>query len=113
MPDDQPYMGSWFLRFDRFADVHVVAAQSKNQSCGLAAIKMVIFKVNKLRPGAATMKTEQLIEDRYRALANEQTHDFDVAGSSPSVMVKVLNSFGVGTWAIDKPAVADVGTKIA
>ncbi len=112
MPDDQPYLGSWFLRIDRFADVHLVAAQSKDQSCGLASIKMVMFKVNKLRPGASSLETERNIEKKYKTLAGETTHDFDVKGSNPGVMVKVLNSFGIGNWAIDWPALNDVGTKI-
>jgi hypothetical protein len=112
MADDQPYYGSWFLRIDRFADVHAVAAQGKDQSCGLAAIKMVIFKVNKLRPGQTALATEREIEKRYKAEAGEVTHDFDLKGSSPSVMVKVLNSFGIGNWAIDKPPLNDVGDRI-
>jgi hypothetical protein len=112
MADDQPYMGSWFLRIDRFADVHLVAAQTKDQSCGLASIKMVIFKVNKLRPGATAFQTEALIEERYKKLAGETSHDFDVAGSSPTTMVKVLNSFGIGNWAIAYPPLNDVGTEI-
>jgi len=112
MPDDQPLMGSWFLRIDRFADVHLVAAQNKDQSCGLASIKMVIFKVNKLRPQSA-FAVERDIERRYKKLAGEKVHDFDAAGSSPSVMVKVLNSFGIGNWAIDRPPVNQVGTKVA
>jgi hypothetical protein len=113
MPDDQPYMGSWFFRIDRFADTHLVAAQGKDQSCGLAAIKMVVFKVNKLRPGTTSFSTERDIETKYKKLAGETTHDFDLTGSSPSVMVKVLNSFGIGNWAIDNPPLNDVGTKIA
>lgn len=113
MPDDQPFMGSWFVRIDRFADVHLVAAQNKQQSCGLASIKMVIFKVNKLRPGASALTTEREIEKRYKAQAGEAVHDFDITGSSPSVMVKVLNSFGIGNWAIDWPPLNDVGNRVA
>ncbi|MDX2038571.1 MAG: hypothetical protein SFX72_18130 [Isosphaeraceae bacterium] len=113
MADDQPFMGSWFLRIDRFADVHMVAAQNKNESCGLACIKMVIFKVNKLRPGAAALQTEKTIEKRYRKLAGETVHDFDVYGSDPDIMVEVLNSFGIGNWAIEWPGLNDVGSKIA
>jgi hypothetical protein len=113
MPDDQPFMGSWFFRIDRFADTHLVAAQGKDQSCGLASIKMVVFKVNKLRPGGAALSTERDIEKRYKQSAGETTHDFDQAGSDPAVMVKVLNSFGIGNWAIEWPPLNDVGTKIA
>jgi hypothetical protein len=112
MPDDQAYLGDWFFRIDRFADPHLVAAQNKDQSCGLAAIKMVIFKVNKLRPGSAALTIESEIAKRYRALANNNAHDFDVNGSSPSIMVKVLNSFGIGSWTLEVPPINDVGTRI-
>ncbi len=112
MSDDQPMMGSWFLRIDRFADVHLVAAQNKDQSCGLACIKMVIFKVNKLRPQSG-FAFERDIAERYKKLAGEKAHDFDAAGSGPTVMVKVLNSFGIGNWAIDRPPLNDVGSRIA
>ena len=112
MPDDQPFMGSWFLRIDRFADVHLVAAQNKNQSCGLACIKMAVFKINKPRPQSA-FAVERDIEQRYRKQAGEMVHDFDTHGSNPTVMVKVLNDLGIGNWAIKWPGVNDVGDKIA
>lgn len=110
---EQPYFGSWFLRIDRFADLHLVAAQNQDMSCGLASIKMVMFKVNKLRPGADALRAETEIERRYKRLAKKPAHDFEEVGADPDVMVKVLNSFGIGNWAIDRPAVNDVGTKIA
>jgi hypothetical protein len=113
MPDDQNYMGSWFFRIDRFADTHLVAAQNKKQSCGLAAVKMVIFKVNKLRPGAAAFSLESEIAQRYQALAGETAHDFDVKGSGPNIIVKVLNSFGIGSWTLEAPPINQVGAKIA
>lgn len=110
--DDQPYFGSWFLRVDRFMDVHLVAAQGKNESCGLASIKMVYFKVRKLSPGASSLATEQQIEAIYKQKAGEASHDFDAVGSSPRVMVDVLNSMSLGNWAIDVPPVTDVGDRI-
>lgn len=113
MADDQPYYGSWFLRIDRFADVHLVAAQNQDQSCGLACIKMVVFKVNKLRPGTSSLTTEHELEKRYKQEAGEKAHDFDLTGSSPSVMVKVLNSIGIGNWALESPPLNDVGTRVA
>lgn len=112
MPE-QPFYGSWFLRIDRFADAHLVAAQNQDMSCGLASIKMVLFKVNKLRPGASSLHTETEIEKRYKKLAKEKVHDFEKAGADPDVMVSVLNSFGIGNWAIDWPAAGDVGAKVA
>lgn len=111
--DDQPHLGSWFLRIDRFSDVHVVAAQNKSQSCGLASIKMVAFKINKLRPGAAALQKERFIEKIYRQKAGETTHNWEQTGASPTVMLNVLNSLGIGVWKISHPPVNDVGTTIA
>lgn len=113
MADDQPYYGSWFLRIDRFADVHMVAAQGKDQSCALASIKMVHFKVNKLRPGASLLTTERQLETLYKQKAKETSHDFDQKGSNPQVMVDVLNSMGTGMWTIDWPPVHEVGDRVA
>jgi len=111
--DDQPYYGSWFLRFDRFADTHMVAAQGKGQSCGLASIKMVYFKINKLRPGKSSFDTERHLEDVYKQKAGEGSHDFDQVGSDPDVMVDVLNELGIGRWAIDWPNLNLVGDHVA
>ena len=113
MADDQPYYGSWFFRVDRFADVHMVAAQNKDQSCALASIKMVYFKVKKLHPGAPSMITERRLEALYKTKARESQHDFDQAGSNPKVMVDVLNGMGLGTWAVEWPPVTGVGGRIA
>jgi hypothetical protein len=97
MPDDQPYYGSWFLRIDRFADVHAVCAQGKGCSCVLASIKMVAFKVNKLRPGHTALRTERLIEKRYKAFEKDPNHDFEKVGAMPDVATQVLNSSESGT----------------
>src|SRR5215469_415846 len=110
--DDQPYYGSWFMRIDRFGDVHMVAAQSKGQSCALASIKMVYFKLNLLRPGASSMTTERDLETLYKQKAKESVHDFEQKGSNPQVMVDVLNAMGMGNWAIDRPLLNDVGARI-
>lgn len=113
MADDQPYYGSWFLRIDRFADTHIVAAQGKDQSCALASIKMVHFKINKLKPGASALTTERRLEELYKKKAKETAHDFDQAGSNPQVMVDVLNSMGTGMWTIEWPAIHAVGDRVA
>jgi hypothetical protein len=112
MPDDQPYYGSWFLRVDRFADVHVVAAQNKNQSCMLASIKMIVFKVNKLRPGKAALPTESRIEALYKQFEGNPNHDFDTTGSNRAIATQVLNALGIGNWATEYPSTPAVPEKI-
>jgi hypothetical protein len=112
MPDDQPYYGSWFLRIDRFSDVHAVAAQSKSQSCMLASIKMVVFKVNKLRPGKAAMQTEARIEALYKQFEGDPTHDFEKRGANREIGTRVLNALGIGNWATEYPAAGAMPEKI-
>lgn len=113
MKDDQAYMGSWFLRVDRFADTHLIAAQNKSNSCVLASIKMVVFKVNKLRPCATAFRTEKLIESKYKLLEGNPNHDFESTGASPEIAAQVLNSLGMGNWVSEWPAVNDVSKKVA
>lgn len=102
--DDQPNLGSWFLRIDRFGDTHAVAAQNKGQSCALASIKMIVFKVNKLRPGAGAFQTEKNIEKVYMQEAGETTHDFEKQGSQRNVQERVLNRLGIGCWKWEQPS---------
>lgn len=112
MPDDQPYYGSWFLRIDRFADVHAVCAQGKGCSCVLASIKMAAFKVNKLRPGKTALRTEQLIEQRYKTFEHNPGHDFETVGGMPDVATQVLNSLDIGNWASEWPTPSDVPEQV-
>jgi hypothetical protein len=114
LKDDQPLLGSWFLRIDRFGDVHMVAAQNKGQTCALASIKMVYFKVNKLRPGVSSFTLERALEQKYQGLAKEKSHDWERFGvPSPDVPTQVLNSLGLGSWKTTYPSPGQVGTKIA
>lgn len=106
--DDQPNLGSWFLRIDRFGDTHAVAAQNKGQSCALASIKMIVFKINKLRPGAGAFVKEKEIETIYLQQAGEASHDFDTNGSQRGIQEKVLNQLGIGTWKWEQPAPTNI-----
>lgn len=106
--DDQANLGSWFLRFDRFGDTHAVAAQNKDQSCALASIKMIVFKINKLKPGKAALTLEKDIEKIYMQEAGEASHDFDAQGSQRNVQEKVLNRLGVGRWKWEQPVASKI-----
>jgi hypothetical protein len=88
----------WFLRIDRFTDTHLVFSQEQDESCGLASCKMVVFKMNKLRPNQSSLTSEKRIEQIYRKYA--PTHPgFDKAGSSTAGVVNTLNDLGIGNWA--------------
>lgn len=101
--DDQPNFGSWFLRFDRFGDSHAVAAQNKGQSCAPASIKMIAFKINKLRPGKSAFQLEKEIEKIFMQQAGETSHDFETQGSHRNIQERVLNQLGIGNWKWEQP----------
>ena len=107
MPDDQPYYGSWFLRMDRFGDAHAVCAQNKEKSCIMASIKMVAFKVNKLRPGRNALHTEHRIEQQFHYFVN-QVGNLQEPDIGPHVATQVLNSLGCGNWAYEWPQANDI-----
>jgi len=85
----------WFLRFDRFSDSHLVFSQEKGMSCGLACCKMVIFKINKLRPGKAALTTENEIENVYKKYQNV---DVGTMGALERPLTQTLNEFKAGNW---------------
>ena len=98
---------AWWYRIDRYGDSHIVFSQEKDMSCGLASAKMIVFKVNKLRPGGSALVTEERIEKLYKKFV-EPHADFAKHGSTVSGIVKVLNELGIGNWA----AHTNVGPRI-
>jgi hypothetical protein len=87
----------WFTRFDRFGDAHICFSQADPMSCGLASIKMVIFKVNKLRPGHDALATEAAIEKIYKKYDNVPDKIGDIGVIFPK-LADALNEFGIGNW---------------
>jgi hypothetical protein len=95
----------WFLRFDRFGDSHLVFSQEQGMSCGLACCKMVVFKMNKLRPGKDALTTEKQIETIYRKHDN---CDVGKDGSLEGPLTKTLNELGAGNWAYQPASPAQI-----
>ena len=69
---------AWFTRLTRFGDAHLVYGQEANMSCGIASVMMCVFKVNKLKPGAASVTVEKDIYQKYsQALGSAYTPEFN------------------------------------
>lgn len=98
---------TWFTRIDRFGDTHLCFAQSDTDSCGLACSKMIVFKVNKLRPGASALTTESKVETIYKKYDATAVH-VGSEGVFFDLMHKVLNELNIGTWAHAAPGNQDI-----
>lgn len=94
---------AWFLRHDRFGDSHLCFSQEAEQSCGLASTKMVVFKVNKLRPGQPAVTTEARVEAIYKKY-DPTAVNVGQEGVYFSMLADVLNELGVGHWKHAQPA---------
>ncbi len=102
---------AWFTRLTRFGDAHLVYGQEANMSCGIASVMMCVFKVNKLKPGAASVTVEKDIYQKYsQALGSAYTPES--TGTYPQHLATVLNSFTTGTWSWHNYAPNDVSQKL-
>lgn len=98
---------AWFSRFTRFGDTHLVYGQEANMSCGIASVMMCVFKLNKLRPGAAAVTVEKEIYKKYEA-AMGSAYAPETIGTYPQHLASVLSSFTSGTWKWHKTPPNDV-----
>jgi hypothetical protein len=102
---------AWFTRLTRFGDVHLVYGQEANMSCGIASVMMCVFKVNKLKPGSASVTVEKDIYKKY-AQALGSTYTPETTGTYPQHLATVLNSFTTGTWRWHNYSPNDVPQKL-
>jgi hypothetical protein len=115
---------SWFIRFTRFASAHIVYSQEKQNSCGMASIMMVNFKMKKglmlagMAAGSAVsvvpviggqvgqslskaavnaaVKTEQEVYQEYTKVTGSP---YDGSSYSDAThFPKVLGNLGLGQW---------------
>lgn len=98
---------SWFTRIDRFSDTHLCYSQEDSDSCGLASTKMIVFKMNKLRPGHDATTTEKNVENIYKRY-DLTAVNVGKEGVFFHMMHKVLNDLNIGTWKHAKPATTDI-----
>jgi hypothetical protein len=86
---------AWFTRLTRFADVHLVYAQEKDNSCGIACVMMTVFKINKLSLSTAVHAEK----DVYKVYSKVSGSDYDGSGYSyANHLASTLNKLSVGTW---------------
>jgi hypothetical protein len=116
---------SWFVRLDRFGSGHLVRSQDKDNSCAMASILMVNFKMKKglmaagMAAGAAVSVvpilggflgqtlSQAAIDDAFRTEPEVykvyekhkgSAHDFDVEGANRSFYPLMLADLGLGQW---------------
>jgi hypothetical protein len=75
----------------------MVYGQERDNSCGLASIMMCVFKINKLKPGAAAVTVEEDIDQKYEA-AIGKAYDSETTGTFPDKLASVLNTLTSGRW---------------
>src|SRR5262245_12327568 len=97
----------WFTRIDRFTDTHLCFSQDASNSCGLASVKMVLFKVNKLRPGHAALATEKWVEQIYKKYDTAPV-DIPTEGVIFSMLADALNEMKIGKWKHEAPPSQDI-----
>lgn len=100
----------WFTRFTRFGDAHLVFGQEAENSCGIACVRMCVFKVNKIEPGKTALQTEQQI---YKVYSQASGRNYD--GSTytfANILADTLNKLNCGTWAADFVGAAGVSDAI-
>jgi hypothetical protein len=88
---------AWFTRLTRFGDAHLVYGQEANMSCGIASLMMCVFKVNKLKPGAASVTVEKDIYQKYSQLLGS-AYTPETTGTYPQHLATIMNGFTSGTW---------------
>lgn len=117
---------SWFVRFSRFASVHMVRSQDLKFSCGMSSIVMTNFKIKKGLmfagmsagaqlsavpvPGASylgstlsqaaidyAVKSEQEVYKIIEGISGS-ANDFDKGGVSMGLYPQALAKLGLGQW---------------
>ena len=90
---------TWFTRFTRFGDVHMVYSQENSNSCGIACVRMVVFKVNKLRLGATARHSEATLDAAYGKVAGAP---YDGSTYSDArQLATLLGQLTSDTWSCD------------
>jgi hypothetical protein len=116
----------WFVRIDRYGSVHLVRSQDQENSCGMASLCMVNFKMKKylmaagLAAGAAVQSVpipgaswlgyqlgRAAVRDAVRSEASVRAmyarhagsaHDFNTSGANPALYPAILRDLGLGNW---------------
>lgn len=101
---------TWFTRFTRFGEMHMVFSQENSNSCGIACVRMVVFKINKLQPRALAVRSEQSIDADYSKVIGAP-YDGS-AYSNATFLFKLLNQYTSGTWKAEYAGPEVIGQKL-
>ena len=103
----------WFSRITRFGDTHIVFAQERDISCGLACVIMAAFKINKIKPGARAIFSEDDILAKATALLGP--NPLGTAGLNNPQLVQLLNhpDLKMPGWRLSTISAAQVPAQIA
>ena len=101
---------TWFTRFTRFGEMHMVYSQENSDSCGIASVRMIVFKVNKFKPSATALRSEQSIDAEYSGITKTK-YDGSVY-SDGMVLFKLLNRFIGAGWVCEFVGVNAIGQKL-
>ncbi len=97
---------SWFTRFTRFGDMHMVFSQEAENSCGIACCRMVIFKVNKVKLDSSAFESEDTLDGAYGDIIKAK-YDGS-AYTFASKLAKLLNKFVPGNWTAENVGASNV-----
>ena len=99
----------WFVRYSRYATVHLVRAQEGRQACGVACSMMASCRMNKWKTVTEGMTSETETYRRIRAVTPLTAYD-GTGTIERGDIATLLNSLGMGTWTpslVPTTAVAD------
>jgi hypothetical protein len=117
---------SWFVRFTRFGSAHMVRSQDQSNSCAMASIIMINFKMKKsamfagMSAGAGlsvsgipfgsylgqtlsnaainyAVKSEAEVSKLYEKVEGK-AHDFEKNGAMPDFLPPIMSDLGLGQW---------------
>lgn len=117
---------SWFVRLTRFGSVHMVRSQDQSNSCAMASVIMINFKIKKglmfagMAAGASlqvsgfpggsyigqtlsraaldyAVKSEAEVAKLYEKVKGA-SHDFENNGARPSFLPPIMSDLGLGQW---------------
>src|SRR3712207_717571 len=97
----------WFTRYTRFGDAHLVFSQRGPEACGIASVRMCVFKVNKLEPGQTAITTEDALYKAYGDVT-KVAYDGTVATNGYH-LATVLTKLTSGTWVCENVGAAGIG----
>jgi hypothetical protein len=117
---------SWFVRLTRFGSAHMVRSQDQSNSCAMASVIMINFKIKKglmfagMSAGAGltasgipggsylghtlsqaainyAIKSEAEVDKLYEKVKGA-SHDFEKNGAKPTFLPPIMSDLGLGQW---------------